>query len=219
MCVSHNGKGFDASDVEAICDNAQQRSDSKQHAIDKTGYKGIGFKSVYVVADCVYIQSNNYSFRFDKNYPTWKNNSSQANAAQYPWPIIPIWTPKTDLPPTVLLDDSSVNFLLKLRSGMSIDAVLQRMVQNPRIMLFLRHVRTITIDMGGQKQRIKLKVQDDTSSLFIDDVLHSHWVLYQADVSVPSVVKQQLQTMGSHECPPKLKQVEKVRLSFAADTG
>eukprot|EP01037_Dinobryon_pediforme_P010938 gene10938-11021_t len=34
----------------------------------KTGYKGIGFKSVFSDAQTVYINSGNFSFRFDKDY-------------------------------------------------------------------------------------------------------------------------------------------------------
>jgi len=64
LLFRHNGKFFDRDDVRAIADAAQS---NKSENVRQTGYKGIGFKSVFTDSSCVYIKSGSYSFKFDKN--------------------------------------------------------------------------------------------------------------------------------------------------------
>ena len=72
--VDCNETGFTKENVEAICGI---RNSTKLHSKDYTGEKGIGFKSVFKVADEVYISSRQYAFKFDKREkfgmiaPTW----------------------------------------------------------------------------------------------------------------------------------------------------
>ena len=53
LIVSHTGQPFSAEDVDKICDNAQQRHQQKLNDIKKTGYKGIGFKSIFSISHMV----------------------------------------------------------------------------------------------------------------------------------------------------------------------
>ncbi|MBK6965100.1 MAG: hypothetical protein IPH20_14470 [Bacteroidales bacterium] len=66
----HNGKFFDRNDVKAICDAAKS---TKAIDITKTGYKGIGFKSVFTDSYRVFIRSADYFFKFDKLEPIYKD--------------------------------------------------------------------------------------------------------------------------------------------------
>ncbi|WP_418639542.1 sacsin N-terminal ATP-binding-like domain-containing protein [Winogradskyella sp.] len=111
----HDGKFFDREDVAAICDAAKS---TKKSNITQTGYKGIGFKSVFTDSSKVYIKSGSYSFKFDKNEPIYSNfwklyegyfkslNSESQNKFEQefkgkeieflkidniPWQIKPIW--------------------------------------------------------------------------------------------------------------------------------
>ena len=71
LIVSHNGKPFDEDDVESICSigNGNKTTDSEQ-----TGFKGIGFKSVFAYSDMVIIKSGNFYFKFEaKNI--WQNKN------------------------------------------------------------------------------------------------------------------------------------------------
>ncbi|RYP35690.1 hypothetical protein DL767_003711 [Monosporascus sp. MG133] len=66
-----NEKGFTAADVRAICgiDNS-----TKQATASQTGEKGIGFKSVFRVAEAVWIASGNFTFRLHRGNtfePQW----------------------------------------------------------------------------------------------------------------------------------------------------
>lgn len=53
----HTGKPFSEADVESISSIGDS---TKKNDIEKTGYKGIGFKSVFSVAETVYIDSGNF---------------------------------------------------------------------------------------------------------------------------------------------------------------
>ena len=80
LVFMHNGKAFSDRDVEGICGigNGSKGNDSK-----KIGYKGIGFKSVFVHSNDVVIASGEHCFRFSES--EWDNYEHKM-----PWQIIPI---------------------------------------------------------------------------------------------------------------------------------
>jgi len=59
--IDYNEVGFTTRDVEAIC----KISSTVTASVDQTGEKGIGFKSVFRIADAVSVLSRHYSFQFD----------------------------------------------------------------------------------------------------------------------------------------------------------
>lgn len=114
--VMHDGAPFNKDDVEAITSAAEstKRGDSK-----KTGYKGIGFKSVFTDSTEVWLKSGGYQFAFLRNttlfedfdnfyfsseryqkYPElldedklkYRNQRLRFNGStDIPWQVIPIW--------------------------------------------------------------------------------------------------------------------------------
>ncbi len=117
----HNGMQFSEEDVKAICDAAQS---NKATDAKMTGYKGIGFKSVFTDAKTVYIRSGVYSFKFDSHDQIYKDfrtlykdeisgmtlEKQQKFLEKYegdekflrieniPWQIKPIWIEAENLP-------------------------------------------------------------------------------------------------------------------------
>ncbi|KAI1092525.1 hypothetical protein F5B19DRAFT_502241 [Rostrohypoxylon terebratum] len=61
-----NERGFSKKNVEAICRVGRSTKAGANKATGYIGEKGIGFKSVFKVADVVSIISGHYSFKFDK---------------------------------------------------------------------------------------------------------------------------------------------------------
>ena len=63
LIFMHNGTPFSERDIEGLCDigNGNKVSDAK-----KIGYKGIGFKSVFMHSQRVTILTGNTCFKFDK---------------------------------------------------------------------------------------------------------------------------------------------------------
>ena len=66
LCVDCNEVGFDKSNVEALCRIGASTKKSKERKQGYIGEKGIGFKSVFKIADIVYISSLGYEFKFDR---------------------------------------------------------------------------------------------------------------------------------------------------------
>jgi len=70
LVVRHNGYSFDKDDFEAITSAA---NGTKKANENKTGYKGIGFKSVFTDSEQVYIKTGGYRFKFDKQEEIFQN--------------------------------------------------------------------------------------------------------------------------------------------------
>ncbi len=68
LVFCHNGYSFSKEDFEAITSSA---NGTKRENENKTGYKGIGFKSVFKDSEEVTIKSGGYQFKFDRNYPLY----------------------------------------------------------------------------------------------------------------------------------------------------
>jgi hypothetical protein len=80
LTFQHTGDYFNPKNIAAICDiNDGEKSDN----VEAIGYKGIGFKTVFLDNDYVYLSTGNYSFRFDK---------SATDIINTPWQILPVWT-------------------------------------------------------------------------------------------------------------------------------
>jgi hypothetical protein len=114
--VMHDGAPFSKDDVDAITSAAEstKRKDKK-----KTGYKGIGFKSVFTDCEEVWLKSGGYQFAFIRNSDLFRNFETfyfsfsdyqiapqlveihrkkyEKDIATYnsftdiPWQVIPIW--------------------------------------------------------------------------------------------------------------------------------
>jgi hypothetical protein len=65
--VDCNENGFNPKNIEAICSIGSSTKTGIDNSSRYVGEKGIGFKSVFKVADVVYISSGHYTFKFDRH--------------------------------------------------------------------------------------------------------------------------------------------------------
>ena len=114
--IMHDGAPFSKDDVDAITSAAES---TKRRDKKKTGYKGIGFKSVFTDSSEVWLKSGSYQFAFIRNSVLFKDfESFYFNSKDYrdfpelierhkkkyqkdilsynsltdiPWQVIPIW--------------------------------------------------------------------------------------------------------------------------------
>ncbi len=70
LLLRHNGFSFDKDDFVSITTAA---NGTKKANENKTGYKGIGFKSVFTDSEQVFIKTGGYQFKFDKSEPIFKD--------------------------------------------------------------------------------------------------------------------------------------------------
>ncbi|PSN64192.1 hypothetical protein BS50DRAFT_648118 [Corynespora cassiicola Philippines] len=132
--VDCNERGFQAKHVQAISSVRCSTKPGSGHSQRLyTGEKGIGFKSVYRIADEVYISSQAYSFKFDKSQkfgilaPLW---------AEFPRPVIPNLT----------------SFFLKLADNYDQKELNQDLRNfNPQLLLFLRRIKKVVLNVLDDK--------------------------------------------------------------------
>ena len=211
LLFSHNGKHFDASDVKGIS-RVGSLDSRKDKEIEKTGYKGIGFKSVFRTSDCVQIFSNGYKFKFDKNHSLWKEDKS------FPWQVIPIWD--DNLPDEVapFIDHSSVNTIIQINNKEILYSEILEVFEDCQIILFLRNVNSIQFKRNGidEFQIVKKSTGNDTCELYYSDHLKSSWYLSEFTEEINESLRSKLSKLSDEECPIKLKEAKRTKLTIAA---
>ncbi|MBX9587352.1 MAG: DUF3883 domain-containing protein [Gammaproteobacteria bacterium] len=239
LIVVHNGLPFNESDVEKICDIAQQRYHDKSNMQGKTGYKGIGFKSIFSASDRVQIISGEgafeYSFRFDKQHFA----RSRTDGAAFPWPIIPIWTTDSnahyEYKPAKYFEiirgrgnRTCIIATLKaeVRAGLSQD--LNLMKSDPKSILFLRSVNKIHLVEKDEVwiEKVRKEIEGHAcTDLYIKKSISSGWILLDTwllrrltiDGEALSNVKIAISqaNLSDYECPQRIRNAKETFIIYA----
>lgn len=225
LVVSHNGRHFSNNNVEALCRYGATETeiveDEKQHDIDKIGYKGIGFKSVFNIADRVWVLSDDYTFCFDKSH--W-------NGKAIPWQIVPVFTSWEELPDDVskAVDKNRVNFVMEIKEGLDRTLIRRKMAKvfaHENIILFLRHTRSLELLYEGNGgilpyRKLVRSLNDPVFTLekFENGKLTetTRWHVTTFQVPVLKETRDSLTHLDKRLCPEKLKTAERIEISFAA---
>lgn len=139
LVFAHNGREFTDDDVTSLSSAAQS---TKTGDVDATGHKGIGFKALFSVSDCVYVLSKRYKFSFQKEHAGWVGQTKQA---RYPWQIIPI---PVEANPLETIDDEKISYAIRLRSSkeaQECQEALKQFSMRPEVCLFIKNIRSITV--------------------------------------------------------------------------
>lgn len=216
----HNGEAFTERDIEGLCDVG---NGNKMKNIKKIGYKGIGFKSVFMRSTNVTVQSGGYCFKFDKSYwdnywdENWKDSKFGARDAEkkylMPWQIIPIETK-----PPILLNDNEYNVAtyIKINEIDSLEQKILKLLSSSQFLLFLmsENIR-MTFDSNGKtKCWIEKQKRGNQVVLFSNGKEESRWLIHtNKNVNVPSKLKEAIN--ADINTPDKLKDVDSFDLSFA----
>ena len=212
LIVSHNGKAFDEGDIISLTGAG---ASTKRSDPTKTGYKGIGFKSVFGKSERVTIFSDDYQFRFDKSI----------HKSKLPWQIIPLWTEPNDL--TKEIQDSisknkyNVSTIIEVKKAASLLSDLNELLNNGQILLFLRRISKISVSQNGknitsiEKKIISKNVAYNEVTLSKDGKEISSWLTKSFEkIPISSETKEALKQ--DDKTPEKLKEAEFTEISFAA---
>lgn len=212
IVFSHDGEHFSANDVRGISGVATGDG-QKDKAEEKTGYKGIGFKSVFGSSTYVHIISGRYSFRYDKDHEHW--NGQPRN---FPWQVVPIWTDNPVDEVSGVLDKKRVTTVIKVSNRTTIRREILKVFEDSQIMLFLRRVKRISFYDNDEKifELEKHVAAGGTHELYKNKVLQSSWKVQTYEIAIPKHVNHALQLLGPQQCPEKLKTSTKTKLTFAA---
>lgn len=140
LTVVHNGFSFDREDFEAITSAA---NGTKKANENKTGYKGIGFKSVFTDSEEVLIRTGGYQFKYQKTHPGFSDFekfyffvnelSTDEQKARFlerfsserarfegvkdiPWQLEPIWVKRENFP-AISAFKANANVAIALKLG------------------------------------------------------------------------------------------------------
>lgn len=178
LIFQHSGEYFNPKNIAAICDINDEEKTANVEAI---GYKGIGFKTVFLDNDYVYLHTGNYSFRFDKDATDRINT---------PWQILPVWTEPRSVYPVVQTifdrtpdDEFRVKFALKPRDSKILTdqtkkdnyvALFSRVFETERVILFIPHIHKVSIYFGNKPTPDIVRSADSSawcvSKAYSDDV-------------------------------------------------
>jgi|TARA_B110000211_G_scaffold223888_1_gene274322 hypothetical protein len=216
LIISHNGKPFNEEDIKAVTHAGKGTKKSDQ---SKTGYKGIGFKSVFGKSDKVYVFSDGYNFRFDRKYV-----EKLQGEVKLPWQIIPIWTDKSELPISVLATVSknfSVSTIIELNNTDSLLDDLNELISNGEILLFLRRIVKISVSIKGEHQFTLEKEIVNKNKCFNETSIQknnkeiSRWIVKVFE-KIPIDIQVQSELLQDNKTPDKLKKAKFTEISFAA---
>jgi hypothetical protein len=128
--VDCNEIGFSPKDVDAICSIGQSSKAGAGVSTQYVGEKGIGFKSVFKAADVVWVSSQAYEFKFDRNV---KLGMIAPILADFPGKR-PQWT----------------SFYLQLAGAYDVQELISDLNGlDARLLIFLRRLRKIVITIVG----------------------------------------------------------------------
>ncbi len=219
LVVAHSGKAFDEKDIRGICNinNGTKKSDLK-----KTGYKGIGFKSVFGQSNNVVIYTDGEYFRFDSSYNFgWKWAKSQNEwesennrAFQYPWQIIPIFTDSIQVEEQIRNYISEIGAcvatVLKINHIDETMSAIQNLFQNVNMFIFLKNVKQINFD-----SKVITIDRSNLNRIVLDKgkPTQKEWLIKNICLSVSDELRTSL--FEERNIPAKLLEAENIELTFA----
>lgn len=181
LLILHDGIPFGEREVEAI---SSIGGSTKTNNAATTGYKGIGFKSVFAHSDCVYIRSGDYSFKYD--------SISHEKSIKTPWQMKPIWVEECEFPeeiqPYLIPTQWSVAIALRMENKKINDYKnrIKKLFSEPRFILFLRNVNSIKVLGLGEDSDINLKLDRSRKSSKISNSkeINDSWLVKDMEVDV-----------------------------------
>ncbi len=214
VVVAHNGKAFTEQDVEALCSIGEG---TKQADQTKTGYKGIGFKSVFGKSKHVAVFSKGFQFRFTAEYrhPTFPNT-------RMPWQIIPDWAERSEYPEQVFelpaSNDWNVLTVIAMNSTTQLQTDLAELIGNGEVLLFLRDLMSVRV-MGMMELKIERSVKAEIAAfrevtIRKNEKVRSEWITHSfKNIPIEDEVREVL--AQDDKTPKKLEDATHAEISFA----
>lgn len=227
LVVAHTGKPFDKRDLRGICGVSDG---TKKKSVEKTGYKGIGFKAVFGQSEKVVIYSKGDYFRFDSNYPFGWNTKwgdSQQNWEKdndrsfcYPWQIIPIYTEPEEVDERIKAFITGGRFtvatiILLSKGKEDVKKAVEELSSNVNMFLFLKNIQeldfnietpnVVTLNRDQDSKTVEIKQNGSTKF---------SWIIRSVKIQVPQEIR--LKLNEEKNIPDKLLNATETELTFAA---
>ena len=141
LIVEINEKGFNVADVYAICSTGES---SKTGNLETTGEKGLGFKSVFGIADEVHVHSGLWSFCF-------KHSKEDDGLGM----VSPIWKDDCDAAPNV---GTRITLKYSKKSRGKLKTLIEKFDELPKtVVMFLRQLEKVTMTFEDVEHKVHEK--------------------------------------------------------------
>jgi hypothetical protein len=230
VIISHNGAPFNSRDIRGLCSIGLG---TKTNDSTKTGYKGIGFKSVFgQPAGLVYVKSENTLFKFDREYShkkgwniKWGNKLEweERNGVTFncPWQMMPILIDKvddTELGKVLNNENYTVKTSIKIVDSQEIFHNINKFFGDAKFLLFLRRISRVEIIFDKDTILFEKEKKNDNKeiiSLFKNKQLLSNWYVRNWINDIPTDIQKELKS--DPKTPKKIQSMEKTEISFALE--
>lgn len=199
----HTGAQFNLRNIIGICSFNQGEKRANK---DTIGYKGIGFKTVFVNNDYVYLHSGEWKLRFDESYADEKSHGSS------PWTIMPIPTANEELDRELkealacIPSSYRVQFALRhKRDARENIPQLDKVFSDDQILLFIPHVSKAEVYIDGTRKYDVIKDRNK-------------WIVDSFRYKLPDDLKEWVRknaNSGASKIPEKFKDIDSIGISFA----
>lgn len=220
----HNGAAFSETDIEGLCSvgNGNKSKNSK-----KVGYKGIGFKAVFIQSSLVYVQSGKTCcFKFDKEAcfnllpENLKAELKRDNVPLYddvPWQIIPI-----ESNPPVKLDAEGFNVIIYIKMSRLAELLpkIKKLLTDKEFLLFLnaKQVSVSLFDNNRLITSISRAKKGDVVELAVNGTVQSRWMMHYESVAVTEKVREYI-SQNVSSVPEKLREANQIEVAFSVKVG
>lgn len=228
IVVSHKGEVFSEIDIKSICSigDGNKRGDE-----NKTGFKGIGFKSVFAHSEYVIIQSGKYCFKFDKHESNkWNSNwgnegywraqrkvENKDEEIKTPWQIIPIWAEIPEKLKDLSIfsqNEYNVSTIIKHDKIEALKESLVELFSKSQIVLFLRsNYVKITINTATSLVLEKTISKRNVAEIKQNNVVTSEWLIKNVRFDIIDDIRSKIS--NDFRYPRKLRESSKTEFSFA----
>ena len=215
LVFMHSGAVFNERNIAAICSiNDKEKTDNKE----TIGYKGIGFKTVFLDNNYVYLQTGDFSFRFDRE--------ESRDIVDTPWQILPIWTSYNDLTPSekYVFTNADKQFRVKFSlrptnietlrgNGQNYVQMFKDVFKNERVILFIPNLSSV-----------KVYYSESSEPDIVCNSDNEHWQVDHFKDKVPPEITQSInadidkqEDVGALKIPTKYYDFTNTKVSFACE--
>lgn len=204
----HTGDKFNVRNISGICGINEKEKVSNKKTI---GYKGIGFKTVFLNNHYVYLRTGKYSFRFDQK-------AKKIKRLEAPWPILPVWTNHEEVAAEVNSVFDTVDKKFRVQIALRPDDknmlhlgrnsyanLFKEVFADSNIILFIPNINSVRVIIDGKEERVCFRNNDE-------------WIVgdYEEDIepNIQSLVNKTIDK-GNSRIPEKYKDFDCTKVSFA----
>lgn len=215
LLFMHSGETFNVRNISGICGINEKEKIANKRAI---GYKGIGFKTVFLHNHYVYLQTGEYSFRFDEGETPEKKVGGKIKRLGAPFQILPIWTTHNNLASEIntVFDSSDKNFRVRialrpedknlLHVGKNCyENLFKEIFADANIILFIPNINSVKVFINGKKERECFRDSEE-------------WIVADYEEDIPLNLQESINKTidkGNSRIPEKYKDFDCTKVSFA----